>query len=413
MNRAPHAAWRTLLAAGGAPAASHAALGLVARGDALDEALLAPLAQLPLLRDGRFDALVRPIELSSVLGRHVGGTGASPVAADVTADASGSDAERGRYAGARAAAHREDARGRESARGIGERTSKGDDTVLRRPTRQAPHHPPAPPRFTASETTGGTTSDAGASAGVAPAMRTNGGAHGRRGEAIARGGRASLFPPVRSTSSDRVHAPLATHGAARTPVVIGASPASVRRLLDAVSPDAAAPSGAQSRVNSVEEPSTPRGPHDGSAIERALARISDRGNARGTSRETGRDADTTAEPRRAGRPIDAGSARGAIRSTELRAEAIVPNDPKRMAEETARDENGGGGGFRGLVTQAIRQTDGAIPAVSVAESRLSREVRTISDLPLDTLDASVAESVTRILQREARRHGIDLAETGT
>ncbi len=37
----------------------------------------------------------------------------------------------------------------------------------------------------------------------------------------------------------------------------------------------------------------------------------------------------------------------------------------------------------------------------------------MSDLPLDALDASVAESVTRILQREARRHGIDLAGTGT
>ncbi len=406
MNRAPLAAWRTLLAAGGAPAASHVALGLAALGDAVGDALLAPLAQLPLLRDGRFDALVRPIELSAVLGRWIAVDGAPPAAADVTTDASESDAERGRYAGARAAASREDARGRESRPGLGARTSEGDDTVRRQPTRQAPHHPPVPPRFTASETTGGTKSDAGASAGVAPAMRPNGGAHGRRGEAIAGGGRASLFPPV---SRDRMHAPLATHGAARTPVVIGASPASVRRLLDAVSPDTAAPSGARSRITVADERATPRGPLDGSAIERALARISDRGNARYSDH----DVDTVSEPRRSGRPIDAGTARGAGTTTELRASAVVPNDAKRTADEPARHENVGVGGFRGLATRAIRQTDGAIPAVADAESLLTREVRTISDLPLDTLDASVAESVTRILQREARRHGIDLAETGT
>jgi hypothetical protein len=42
--------------------------------------------------------------------------------------------------------------------------------------------------------------------------------------------------------------------------------------------------------------------------------------------------------------------------------------------------------------------------------RIEPETRTSIDLATDTLDTRVADSLARVLEREARRHGIDLAE---
>jgi hypothetical protein len=66
-------------------------------------------------------------------------------------------------------------------------------------------------------------------------------------------------------------------------------------------------------------------------------------------------------------------------------------------------------GFRGLAARAAHESGGDrhIPV------RLEPETRMPGELALDALDARVADSLARILQREARRHGIDLAEART
>ena len=64
------------------------------------------------------------------------------------------------------------------------------------------------------------------------------------------------------------------------------------------------------------------------------------------------------------------------------------------------------GGFRGLAQRTL------IPSRSTrrAPQRIEPEKNVSNDLTLDTLDSRVADSLARVLEREARRHGIDLAE---
>jgi hypothetical protein len=64
-------------------------------------------------------------------------------------------------------------------------------------------------------------------------------------------------------------------------------------------------------------------------------------------------------------------------------------------------------GFRGLAQRALKPTNGAH---HVHVQRIEPETRVSSDLAFDTLDDKVADSLARVLEREARRHGIDLAE---
>jgi hypothetical protein len=64
-------------------------------------------------------------------------------------------------------------------------------------------------------------------------------------------------------------------------------------------------------------------------------------------------------------------------------------------------------GFAGL---AARTRVGAAPGQR-HDLRLERESQPPADASLDQLDVTMAESLARILEREARRHGIDLAES--
>jgi hypothetical protein len=89
------------------------------------------------------------------------------------------------------------------------------------------------------------------------------------------------------------------------------------------------------------------------------------------------------------------------------ARTIEPPDTEtreRGAAGPARDEAVSGGGFRGLALRTLAAGEGTrhIPV------RLEPEARAGSEMPLDDLDSRVAESLARILEREARRHGIDV-----
>src|SRR5262249_2855898 len=64
-------------------------------------------------------------------------------------------------------------------------------------------------------------------------------------------------------------------------------------------------------------------------------------------------------------------------------------------------------GFRGL---AMRTLTPARVSARAPTQRLEPESRGSNDLMLDTIDARVADSLARLLEREARRHGIELTE---
>jgi hypothetical protein len=63
------------------------------------------------------------------------------------------------------------------------------------------------------------------------------------------------------------------------------------------------------------------------------------------------------------------------------------------------------GGFRGLAQRALKGERGPAPVPLAEENVVPR------DVALDRLDTAVADSLARILVREAKRHGIDLAES--
>jgi hypothetical protein len=88
-------------------------------------------------------------------------------------------------------------------------------------------------------------------------------------------------------------------------------------------------------------------------------------------------------------------------------EAGLESQSSSAAHLYPADTIGGStGGFRGLALQAASSGGGARPI----PVRLERESRVPTDLSLDALDSRIAESLARILEREARRHGIDTAE---
>jgi hypothetical protein len=89
-----------------------------------------------------------------------------------------------------------------------------------------------------------------------------------------------------------------------------------------------------------------------------------------------------------------------------RAPAVDPIGGRLPGRETAASAGIATppGGFRGLARRAVGATGEVIPR----PLGLERELRQAPEARLDDLDARVAESLARVLEREARRHGIDV-----
>lgn len=386
MNRAPIAAWRTLVAAGGAASASHAALARIP----VRATLTAALDDSPLVRDGHFDALVRPVELGGVLAKGVAEAG-SAVAVEETTDA---DEARGRS--------------RRMAEAKYEARPRRPETRLPDESRQvergaAGRRRPLPPRDAHVPRGHGSRrpDQARVTHAMTPATSTHDGAPGAQRHEVAAHGASTTARPLRVLGATHTAA-----DAARTQVIVAPPEPTVSHLLgalDCVTPSAASPRG-DSRPRAPLVPDT----RNASVLDGVLGRI----EARTT---TGADAVPAAGSSRTSdidRPSGTGARRGAAQSSSMSPESPQTNRLQRELVPSSAHVDAGSGGFRGLASRALRQSESATPAVASPAPRLVQEVRTISDLPLDALDASVADSVTRILQREARRHGIDLAGSG-
>jgi hypothetical protein len=96
---------------------------------------------------------------------------------------------------------------------------------------------------------------------------------------------------------------------------------------------------------------------------------------------------------------------GALESRPRERFASLAEAPS--ASEPAR------GGFRALAERALRASAPAISEPPRIATRLSHEERALAEASGDTLDARVAESLARVLERAARRHGIDIAGIAT
>jgi hypothetical protein len=111
--------------------------------------------------------------------------------------------------------------------------------------------------------------------------------------------------------------------------------------------------------------------------------------------------------------IDArGAAAASVTAPQPRGNQIMPlavSDARTSRDTLASTDTTQSGGFRGL---ALRTLDARAGVRAPADRRLEPERRLAVDLVHDNLDTAVADSLARVLEREARRHGIDLTETG-
>ncbi len=348
MTRAPLAAWRPLFAIGGAPAASHAALSRAPSSDRL----LDPLREARVVNDTSLDALARPIDVANVLSRVVDAVTAT--------DAPAGDLP---------------------------------NVVARRPRVDAPTQTNVPARRSVAAGESATSSRARAvfptEATKTATVATSFAAprpEARRGGPLAPRGADSpsrrempLAGAGNAISRRNLSSAAGTGSCAR--VLLDSPVVNVDRLLSATGSDPGAPRAYRSPRQS-ESVSTP------SDVGQLLADAVDRVNAV--------RADASAAPLERVRSGSSGQSTAPFDQPRVAALPVVAS-----AEEL--------GGFRGLAHRTLAQP------TAVERSRAPRiepEARTSSDLAADTLDARVADSLARVLEREARRHGIDLSEAG-
>jgi len=383
VTRSPLAAWRRLFAIGGTPAASHAALSRAPSS----EGLLDPLARTRIVDDARLAALTRPLDLGGLLGR-VAATAVAvePPPADAAPDGMVQPA---RSAGSRSASS--DATSRAlpplpSAAGVQRRDRHARQTGAfgDRPSparRRAPIGP------------------------AAPAGRTRLGAALSPGAERCPAGSPAIAdaPPPHGDEHSRKLSPQALAGA-QARVVLDAPMANVERLL------AVRPQGAPGSTRAPASPFAPLADASGPR-SRDLARLLSDAVARA------RPALAAGEGNASSRAVVVGGAgrapapRTTVAGSRTNGVLARENGSGDAENETGRATPGSemdrAGGFRGL---AARTLESPRESRRVETRRLQAEPRTPADLSRDTLDAAVAESLARVLDREARRQGIDLAE---
>jgi len=359
VNRSPLPAWRRLFAAGGAPAATHAVLSRAPS----PERLLEPMARVRMAAESSLDALARPIDLSSVLSRVLEGVSGAP---SNTGDAIETPMRTQNVAARAVDAMRPISRARQIDHGI-------PDTPAVRGKR------PTPPSSRKSVTMNQPPRVEGSSRVPVALHETS----------------LNSFDAPRTTATARTTVPFARRSAsidagvgAKARVIVDGPVEGIDRLLAIGNPSTMgvqrARPAAQSNGPSMEPSSSDSARLLSSAVDRVTSR-----------RLTSPAQASHGEHQR----------RAPVHTEMLNAEQdrTADNGGTHVADAPSN------GGFRGLARRTLVANGGQqhIPV------RLEPEVRAPSDLPLDTLDARLAESLARILEREARRHGVDVAESRT
>lgn len=342
------AGWRTLFAIGGAPAASHATLSRAPSSGRL----LDPLAGARLTDASRLNALVAPLDLAGMFAR------VSAPASVVENTEARESLTRNSRAGATTA--------EPEARGASTRVA---DDVARAPVRRKLPGKRKPTTLTLKRAVlamppevAATDRDVTSRPVSARRRKLVGesrrvGASTTRVASVARAGLAA----VRNFRDE-------ARGGSDTPVVV-ATP-----LLDT------------DRLQAIAAPASP--------VEATVT--SSTGAAASTSepgaRELSRVLNDAADRAR----------------TATRTAVSAPREPRAAATvDSTRLEPERATGFRGLAMRTL--TPSRVPT-PVPAQRVEPEARVSNDLTLDTIDARVADSLARLLEREARRHGIEITE---
>lgn len=358
MSRAPLPAWRRLFAAGGAPAAAHA---LLSRAPATEH-LLDPVTRVRMAAETSLDALARPLDVSRVLSRVLDGM----AAVEPNASADGDAPIRSRSGAARIS---DTAKPTSRTRLIGH--APAEAAAERGGSRRSP------------------SSHSRLATNAAPPADTV-----RRVEREPTTTRENHF--TAATMPSVVARTMEAQAGAHSRVVVDAPVNGIERLL-AIGTSAPAPT---TRGRPTRQTNGPLMEPSASDAARLLASAVDRVASR---RAALPEAASRGEPRSHAATHDD------IPMTERTDSGS--SDGARGAENTSTvvSNASSNGGFRGLARRTLLANGNG----QLIPVRLEPEARTPSDIPLDTLDARVTESLVRLLEREARRHGVDLAESRT
>jgi hypothetical protein len=354
-----------LFAIGGAPAASHATLSRAP----FTERLLEPLAHARIANDDSLAAIAKPLDIGLVLSTVVGkaASAAPPPAGAIAVEA---------------------ARGGRRMRSVATPTMGANVGTVAGASIVAP----APrPRHEAADHASDLRGRKRRLPTLAPLMESTHATSPRVANAVA----ASSAGPSTHLVVPRELSPHARAGS-QAPVVVDVPVPHVHRLLAIGTTSASA---ARERASPRDSASVKARPSRSNDIAKLLTDAVDRARAslqasEVTTSRTAGGAPISIPPRIASRAGDwlSSSAPGREDSVDARAGGT---DGEHV------------GGFRGLA----QRTFAPMPdARSAGSPRIEPEMRTPSDLVLDTLDAKVADSLSRVLEREARRHGINVAE---
>ncbi|MEO8620385.1 MAG: hypothetical protein ABI625_04915 [bacterium] len=387
--RAPLAAWRRLFAVGGAPSASHVALSRTPPADRL----LDPLTGARVVHAASLDALTRSLDVDDLFSRV---TGAARGEADSSAASEASDSVRRKRGGRPPVAEGSEggsAPSRDSIRdevreaeGTRARTRRGNGEAspavapMRRAERAATILREMERARTTPSSTGAETNPPrvgslpGADAKLAEAMRRV--SSNQSGETEARRPAA--------LSSD-------AQAGANARVVLGAPVSGIERLLAVEVPSRvatdASPRGAKSASIADDERRQVKAKTSG--VEPDIARLL----AGAVSRAQRAAPDSPADLSNARRSLQ-------LENNALARDAGASRDDGRPVVDAPASS-----GFRGLAQRTLTHASTRAPV-----KRLEAEKRVSADIMHDTLDSRVADSLARVLEREARRHGIDIDE---
>lgn len=372
MSRAPLTAWRRLFAIGGAPAASHLVLSRAPSA----ERLLEPLAGVRVVSADRLESLARPLDIGTALAR---------VTTSVTETRSAPAAEDNKRTRTPRAA--EVARDVRAARAPSS-SSASETREHNMPPLAHSNSEAAPVRRAPGWLPTGQPAAATSSRLVPEVIAPSDVRKKRVARFAEQPARTKVALPTSTNdagpSATRLaHESSAAASGANTRVLVTSAVAEIDRLLAVAS--------ATPNLSPASAPRT-----SAPAAETRAADARDR------------DVSTllTSAVERARSAIAATSVQVPPESRTIAAPSFATSgEPVRnsLVSSTAADV---GGGFRGLAQRTLTTTRSA----RVATQRIEPEKHTSSDLALDTLDARVADSLARVLEREARRHGIDLAE---
>ncbi|MEP6999783.1 MAG: hypothetical protein ABI969_04855 [bacterium] len=384
--RAPLAAWRKLFAVGGAPWASHVALSRTPPADRLFD----PLSGARVVHAASLDALTKSLDVGALFSRVTG------VPVDEKSEASYA-AEPGdsvrRTRAARSVAGEGVGAGGEHAREpVHEAALASAGDRARRSTAPTTSMPRAERAATIMRELGSARATR-ASASVetyAPRAEARVGMDVKSAE---RTRRITSNSFARSEATLSAGLPSDAQAGANARVVVGTPVADIERLLSTerptrlatdVSPRAArTASTAEDERDRVRARAAGAGPDIASVLARAVSR------AQRAAPATSADFTTT---RRSLQLESTGGARDADASH---------HDGFPAADAPAAS------GFRGLAQRTLTHAHSSAHA---PVKRIEAEKHVSADIMHDTLDARVADSLARVLEREARRHGIDIDE---